>query len=182
MNLLHRSVIALSLAGAALAAQAVNVTYDFQVTAQGSLAGTYNGFFSFDDGTIVANGGQATGPGLLTDFSFDFGTVHYDISNTFTGMLSFDSSGLLLDLDIGSDCSGNPTDPCAPLSQSGFAMTNGFFVYATTNPDDRGGFPGSFSLTLREGGGGGGDLPEPASLALVLSAALLAYGSTRRRA
>lgn len=178
MNLLSRIAIALSLAGAGLASQASTVTYDFNVTAfTGSLAGSYAGFFSYDSATTVP-GGQANGPGLLTDFSFDFGGVHYDTSNAFTGMLSFDGTGSLVDLDIGTDCSASPCS--ATSGQPGFAMTNGHFAYATANASDANALLlGSFDFALRAGGGGG-TIPEPATLALVLSAVLLAYGSRRR--
>jgi hypothetical protein len=177
MKFLHCTAVALTLFGAAVAAQASTVTYDLNVTAlSGSLAGGYTGFFSYDSTTTVP-GGQATGPGLLTDFSFDFGGVHYDTSNAFTGMLSFDGAGALIDLDIGTDCSSSPCSPTP--GQAGFAMTNNNFAYSTADSSDVGSFLlGRFDFSLRPPGGG--TLPEPTSLALVLSAVLLACGSRRR--
>jgi hypothetical protein len=58
-------------------------------------------------------------------------------------------------------------------------MTNNNFAYSTADSSDIGRFLlGRFDFTLRNPGGG--TIPEPTSLALVLSAALLAYGSRRR--
>lgn len=180
MKFIKRTALALSLVGAAFVVQADPVTYDFNVTAYGSMGGSYSGFFTFDNALFTGVAGPVTGVNLGSDFSFTFGSTTYDETTAFIAMLTFDAGGAVTDLSIGNDCSGGSCTVTPGIP--GFSMNGGTFQYATADANDLPGFPGSYELTLRTGGGtGGGDLPEPASLALVLSAGLLAYG-TRRRA
>jgi len=175
MKLFKRTAIALSLLGAAWSAQAAAVTYDFNVFAlDGPTPGSSSGFFSYDSGIVTP--GTVNLTGLLTDFSFTIGGITYDETTANTGYLSFDGAGDLVGYYFGSDCvAGSCT---VNSGTDGFYLQDGGLLYASSAPGSDGSFGGFVSdLTLRDTGG---NIPEPASLALVLSAGLLAYGSRRR--
>jgi hypothetical protein len=161
-----------------LAAQANLVTYDFRLSVTtGSLAAgaDYSGSFSYDTSIIPAGGGEVDQLGLMSTLDFSFGTA-YDAANANTGYLTFDSSGYLTDLLLGTHCTAGDCSIGGPPDwRMSWSTASSSFIYADESGNHFGGGP---VLTLRSGGG---NLPEPATLALVFSAALVAYG-TRRRA
>jgi hypothetical protein len=167
--MIRRALTAIVLACTAVAASASTVTYDFSLTIDsGSLSGnSYTGWFSFD----TANNQ------VLSDFSFTFRGVPYDETTANTGSLSFDSGGALTDFEIGNDCTGSS---CQVVGfSSDWLMTASGFTYGDNIPGDL--FGKSFSsgptFALRDGGG---NVPEPTSLALVLAAGAFASAFRRR--
>jgi len=96
----------LALLGPAGWAEADTITYQFQVTAtSGSLTGeTSTGTFAFDSSLIPPGGGRVVGLHLFNDLDFAWNGIHYDATNTQTGLLQFDSGGNLSQWEFGTAC------------------------------------------------------------------------------
>ncbi|MBC7680695.1 MAG: PEP-CTERM sorting domain-containing protein [Ferruginibacter sp.] len=158
--------------GAALAAQATPITYDFSAnvvsgTASGS---TVSGYFTYDSGA-VAPSQFVDATGLFSDLGFAWGGVNYTEATANTGYLSFDASGALQDFLFGTACVAGSCSVAANsqdwmFASYGFTFAEGGAVLFSDTP--------AFALRSQ--------VPEPGSLALLgLGLALLPMARKKKR-
>ena len=171
-----RTAIAVLAAVVAIDGHAVPITYEFSVTAtDGPLAGvTSNGIFTFDSASITP-GGTNNAAGLFTDLDFTWNGITYDESNANTGTLTFDGAGELIQALFGNNCSAGLCGVDARLEQwlARAELQGGLFIYAITGGPSN--FFGSVTLSRVS------VVPEPASLALVGVALVIAVAFRRRK-
>jgi hypothetical protein len=169
----------LALAAAAVsfvpAAEATPVNYNFTVKVpSGAPAGNVeNGSFSYDSGSVVADGFNSAS-GLLTAFNFTFNGMAYDASTANTGLLGFDAAGKLTSFFISSSCI---LDGCtfAPGTDN-FTVSPGSlgFVSSTAASANYGTGDVTYSLA-------GVSVPEPGTFGLFGFGLLLLGGVAMRR-
>jgi PEP-CTERM motif len=164
------------------AADASTITYDFTVTVEtGPLApATDHGSFSFDS-SLVGPNAFYNQTGLLTGFDFTFDGIHYTSATVNTGSLTFDPSGNVNSFLFGTDCVAGicSVKPTADSFSFGANLFANKFVYTTpagTSSADV--FGGSIAFSLEQPTTAA--VPEPSSLALLVTAAL-GLISLRRR-
>ena len=124
-----------SMALVSLGANAVPISYTFQVTAtSGSLSGTSaSGTFTFDSSVIPQVPPQGVGQllqtGLLTDLDFVWNGIAYTELTANTGLLAFDEVGDLIGFVVGVNAgAGNCV---VTLGQENWCFDSGRFGYAT---------------------------------------------------
>lgn len=158
--------------GAAMAAQATPVTYDFSAnvvsgTASGSTA---SGYFTYDSST-VAPSQFVDAAGLFSDFAFAWRGVNYTEVTANTGYLGFDGTGALQDFLFGTACVAGSCSVAATsqdwmVASYGFTFAEGGAVQFSDAP----------TFMLRS------QVPEPGSLALLgLGLALLPMARKKKR-
>lgn len=170
-SLFTRSAAVLTLGLAALATpsvQARQVNVNFNVATDSDVAGfgeQFSGSFSYDDAIQPDEGIFGEDLYALTRFSFSFAGESYDLDDVPGSVIAFDpTSGVMLGLDAQ-----------GPV----FTFVPGDGVFAASF---------RFDLGAQNAGGGDafyrvdpGNVPEPATLGLLV-AALAAAGAARRRA
>jgi PEP-CTERM motif len=151
-------------------ATATPIVYDFSVTAtSGPLSGTTaSGSFTLDSSSVVL-GGFNSGPGLLTALNFSWDGITYDATTANTGILGWDSGGLLTGALFGTDCG---TSCSIGGGQEGwwYDSFGPNFVYGVANAGT-----GIGTITLPSS-----EVPEPPAL-LLLGAGLLGVAAFHRR-
>ena len=153
--------------GAAMAAQATPVTYDFSANV---VSGTVSGYFTYDSGT-VAPSQFVDATGLFSDLGVTWGGVTYTEAAANTGYLSFDAAGALQDFLFGTACVAGSCSVAANsqdwmVASYGFTYAEGGTVLFSDAP--------TFALRSQ--------VPEPGSLALLgLGLALLPIVRKKKR-
>lgn len=177
MRIFSTFIVALALVGAAPAAVASTITYNFTTTATtGGLAGSSaNGSFSYDSSSVVL-GGTNNAAGLLTSLTFTWNGITYNSSNANTGWLRFDGAGDLINAALGTNCGAGVCSIASGAEQWVVALSTGFnmFVYSTPSTYGR----GTASMTFAPPHV---DTPEPLTLSLFV-AGLVGAAARRRKA
>lgn len=170
------AVAAVATIGPPSPATAAPVSYDYFVNwTSGELAGTTSsGWLSYDS-ALATPDAEYSDPGLLSGFGFTVRGRTFGLGDVKTGFMSFDHSGYLRDLLVGSRCND------AGCGVGAGDLGAFYLSFAQRNAPNRldGTIGDPVGMSMGAGDIPSAPVPEPATAALVLLA-LGAIGAARR--